>query len=375
MIDMRKDNKISIAMIATNLKLNGISSVIMTYVKYLNLDKYKLTLIVGAGVNAEYRAICQDRGVEIIELAPRKESPIGFYKGLFKILILHHFDAVHVHGSNASIGLELLIARLVGIKIRIAHSHNTTSTSMRLHNLMKPIFNWAYTDAFACGDLAGKWLFGSKNFTFIPNGIKLENFRFNKSIRNNKRKELGVQSNLLVGHVGRFNFQKNHLFILRVFKEILKLRPDARLLLVGKGPDFQIIKKEILKLKLSDNIIIYGVANEMGALYMAMDTFLFPSRFEGFPVTLIEAQVAGLPCIVSNVISREVKISSSLVFHSLSESPKLWAQAVVNNVTEIPRDVFYEKNILKLNEFDEKNVVLKLEKQYDLIFERIQNAK
>lgn len=372
---MRKDNKISIAMIATNLKLNGISSVIMTYVKYLNLDKYKLTLIVGAGVNDGYRAICQDRGVEIIELAPRKENSIRFYAGLLKSLILHRFDAVHVHGSNASIGLELLIARLLGVKIRIAHSHNTTSTNMRLHNLMKPIFNWSYTDAFACGDLAGKWLFGSKKFTFIPNGIKLENFRFSKSIRNNERKKLSVQSNLLVGHVGRFNFQKNHSFILRIFEEILELRHDAKLLLVGNGPDFQKIEKEILKLGLSDNVITYGETNKMEALYMAMDTFLFPSRFEGFPVTLIEAQAAGLPCVVSNVISKEVKISSSLVFHSLSESPKLWAQAVINSTTNTFRDDFYEENSSKLKEFDERNVVLKLEKQYDLIFERKKNAK
>lgn len=369
------NNKINIAMIATNLKLNGISSVIMTYVKYLNLDKYNLTLIVGKGVNDDYRMICQNRGVKIIELAPRKENSSKFYMGLFKVLIENHFDAVHVHGSNASIGLELLLARLARVKIRIAHSHNTTSTSMRVHKLMKPIFNRSYTNAFACGDLAGKWLFGSRKFIYIPNGIQLYKFKFHESTRDKEREQLGISNNFVIGHVGRFNFQKNHPFILAVFKEILKLKGNAKLLLVGNGPDFQKIKDEIVKLKLEDNVLVYGESKEMGPLYMAMDAFLFPSRFEGFPVTLIESQVSGLPCVVSNAISKEVKISNSLVFNSLDESPRIWAKSVINNLVKVPRDKFFEENLSKLQEFDEKNVVLRLEKQYDLIFERCKNAR
>lgn len=356
-------NKIKIAMVATNLKLNGISAVIMNYIDYIDLSKFDITLLVGQGVAQIYRQKCKKKDVKIIELPPRKEKPIAFYINLYKEFLLGHYRMVHVHGSNASIGMELLLAKLANIHIRIAHSHNTTSTSIRIHKLMKPVFNRVYTNGFACGYLAGRWLFDNKKFTIIPNGVRINDFIFNPKVRSKEREKLNLKGKYVIGHIGRFNYQKNHEFILKVFEKVLVVKPNAVLLLVGNGPDFRRFKKIIIKKGLEDKIILYGETNKAHELYMAMDSFLFPSRFEGFPVTLIEAQISGLPCLVSDVISGEVQLSSNLQFMSLGLSADKWAQKLVS-LSSDSRELFYIKHKSKINHYKIDNDVKILENEY-----------
>lgn len=360
-------SKTKIAMIATNLKLNGISSVIMNYIEYIDLTKFDITLIVGKGIAPVYRKKCKIKGVKIIELPPRKENPIAFYTSLYKQLILGHYTMVHVHGSNASIGMELLLAKLANIHIRIAHSHNTTSTSMRIHRVMKPIFDRVYTNGFACGSLAGKWLFGNNKFTIIPNGVKVKKFIFNYAVRNEERKKLNLTGKYVIGHIGRFNYQKNHEFILLIFEKFLKINPKAVLLLVGDGPDFDKFKEEVKVKGLQHKIILYGETNRAQNLYMAMDSFLFPSRFEGFPVTLIEAQISGLPCLVSNMISKEVKLSDNLQFMSLDTSADKWADKLGSMQFNSDRKQFYIDHKEIINNYRIDNDVKILENEYEKI--------
>lgn len=357
--------KLRIAMVATNLKMNGISSVIMNYIQYINLEKFDITLIVGKGIAPKYGYECEKKGVKIIELPPRKEKPIAFYCALYKVLNLGNYDIVHVHGSNASIGMELLLAKLSNIKFRIAHSHNTTSTNMKINNLMKPIFNHTYTSGFACCDLAGKWLFDDKKFTIIPNGVEIEKFKFSKKIREIQRNQLHINNKFVVGHVGRFNYQKNHIFILKVFKELIKYRPNVVLLLIGNGPNFEKVKRDIYKYKLEDNIILFGETNKVQELYMAMDCFLFPSRFEGFPVTLLEAQISGLPAVISDVITKDIQLSDNLVFMSLKNTPQEWAKKLANLMNSpVDRLNFYQEYQFRINKFRINDDVRILENKY-----------
>lgn len=368
--------RIRIAMVATNLKLNGISSIIANYISYLDMAKFEITLVVGQGVAPRFRNLCNERNVRIIEIAPRKEEPLKFYTQLFKVFIHENFDMVHVHGSNASIGAELFLAKLAGIKGRIAHSHNTTSTSMRIHKIMKPIFNISYTDGLACGELAGKWLFGKRPFTIIPNGVKINNFRFSLDLRNSMRKKLNLNGKFVIGHIGRFNYQKNHGYILKIFNEIYKINKNAILLLIGKGPDYEKIKSEISRSPFKSNVMLYGETNNPSSLYMAMDEFLFPSRFEGLPVTLVEAQMSGLPAVISDVITPEIKMSDKLKFMSLNASPKSWAQEVLSNKVDIKtREDFFKLNDSTISYYNIKKDVYSLEKEYNEIMERIKDGK
>lgn len=365
----KKKSVVSVAMVATNLELNGISSVIMNYVQYLDLNRFKITIIVGESVAPKYQRICNEKGIKVVILPHRKKDSKGFYLGLLKAFCKGKYDIAHVHGSNASIGLELFLAKIAGIKIRIAHSHNTTSTSMKIHKLMKPVFNMSYTDGFACGKKAGQWLFGNKKFVVIPNGVEVENFKFDQLIREKVRKDLGLSQEYIVGHIGRFNYQKNHEFILKAFEEVVNKRPDSRLLLVGDGPDYADFKEKVKESPAADKVILYGETNKPSDLYMAMDSFLFPSRFEGLPVTLIEGQITGLKCLVSDVITEEVKLSDNLEFCSLKDTPAHWAQKLLDIRSE-DRNSFYEKHQKEIMHYYVKNDVELLEKAYEKILDR-----
>lgn len=362
MFNSRKE-KISIAMVASNLELNGISSVIMNYIQYINLDKIDITLIVGKKVNPKYRKLCRERGVKIITLKNKRRNTKKFYFGLLKNFLTHQFDIVHVHGSSATIGLELFLAKISGIKVRIAHSHNTTSPNLKLHKLMKPLLKFSYTEGFACSKEAGKWLFDDQPFTVIPNGIEVNNFKFNNSVRETTRTKLKLGDSYVVGHIGRFNYQKNHEFIIKVFEEILKKRPNSRLLLVGNGPDYDKFKAQLAKKSYINKIILYGETNDTSGLYMAMDAFLFPSRFEGLPVTLIEGQISGLPCLVSDVITEDVRLSKNLQFCSLKKSSTYWADKLLN-LKPLKRNSFFYNHLKAIDHYYIKNDVKLLENKY-----------
>jgi len=229
------------------------------------------------------------------------------------------FSAIHAHMDRMS-GLVLRSARKYGIPVRIAHSHNTKSeggTASRVYkwlagaNIAKAATHYA-----ACSHAAGKWLFGGRSGKAViwPNGIDTEHFAFQPDVRSAVRNELGLDDHqLVVGHVGRFAPQKNHLGLLDIFAELVKARPDSMLLLAGDGALRTAIEERIQSLHLADKVKLLGVCPQIDRLLQAFDAMLFPSLHEGLPVTLIEAQGAGLPCIISDAITDEVDLGIGLV--------------------------------------------------------------
>lgn len=369
MIQLRT-NKIKLAIVANNLERNGISTVIMNYVSNFNLEKFDITILVGEKVIDTYRKRCESLGVKVKELPHRKEKTFSFYKKLYKELSRGNFDIVHVHGSNASIAIELFLAKINGVKIRIANSHNTTCTNMVAHKLMKPFFNMLYTDGMACGKLAGQWLFEQKEFTVIPNGFNTADFQFDNDLRKSVRKRLGLENKLVLGHIGRFNSQKNHEYILKIFGGVAKVNKDAILLLVGDGPDYLKVKSLVDRSPYKERIILYGETDMPKNLYMAMDIFVFPSRFEGLPVTLLEAQITGLPCIVSDKVTPEVKLSKWCKFLSIETTPDEWIDACLN-FKNLNRESFYKENIDRIQAYD----ISKNSKYLEKIYEDLLNKK
>ena len=226
--------------------------------------------------------------------------------------------------------LELISAVLGGAKLRIAHSHNTTSSNDKLSILLRPILNNLSNVRIACGIDAGKWMFGKKKFILLKNGIDMKKYKFDIKIREEVRSELNLDGTLVIGHVGSFNYQKNHHKLIEVFREMKKIRDDIKLLLVGDGEERKNIEKLLDKYGIKDNVIMYGISNEVPRLMHAMDVFVMPSRFEGLPCVLIEAQSLGLPCIVSNKISIESKFGENIQYFDLNESNKVWADAILN---------------------------------------------
>ena len=356
------NSKIRIAYITKNLVINGISTVILNYCKNINKEKFQITIIAGTPIADIYYKKFKEIGIKLVEIPSKTDNPGMYYWSLLRELSSKKYDQVHVHGNSATITAELLIAYLKGIKVRFAHSHNTTCNHVRIHCLLKPIFNRLYTYGFACSDMAGKWMF-SDRYVVIPNGFDIEMYKFNKEYREKVRKELNVKEyELLIGHVGRFNEQKNQTFLLELFKYIGKINPDSKLLLVGGGPDERKIREFVSKHPYQNRIKIYGESNEIQKLYNAMDIFVFPSRYEGLGIVLLEAQINGLQCVISDVIPKEAYITNNMTSLSLNHINE-WIDAI-SKIDLIKREnskIDYEK----VKQYDIRENVKVLEKYYE----------
>ena len=358
-------SKIKIAMLAGKFEVTGISVVIMNYCKALDKNKYDLTIIAGTPIAGQYVTEAEKFGIKIISLPSRHKAPFKHYLTLYKTLKAGQYDIVHDHGNSSMMAIELTIASLAGVKVRIAHSHNSVCPNIKLHRLLNPYFKNTYTKALACGTLAGEWLFGKNQFEVLPNGFNTREFIFNEKAREQFRQELHVENCFVIGHIGRFNEQKNQPFLLQVFKEIACHRKDAVLLLVGAGPDFESTKQLVIKHPYKDQIILYGETKNASDLYSTMDVFVLPSRYEGLPVVLLEAQISGLPCIVSDSVTKEVDFGK-IQWESLAKEPLIWADRILNTSVpgNIARQQYYQDNYSKIKKFDISYTVNQLDRIY-----------
>lgn len=361
-------------MIVNDLNITGISTVVMNYCINLNKSKFIVTIISGAPVNKLYKDFCLKSGIELVVLPKRKTDTVNYYCALWGTLKIKRFDIVHIHGNSATMAVELFISYLCGIKIRIAHCHNSTCNNQSIHKILSPLFKWLYTDGFACSILAGKWLFRKGEFEILPNGFEVNQFEFSRDKRKRMRNELNVENSYVIGHIGRFNDQKNQLFILEVFREYAKLNDKAVLLLVGTGPNYEIIKKDVNDHQYKDRIILYGETTDTPSVYSAMDLFIFPSKYEGLGIVAVEAQINGLPCIASQSVPVDVAIGNDICFCGLDDK-KRWIDFIkcyengFNTEKRLSaRKEFYSLYIDNIEKYNIKNNVDFLEHRYQELY-------
>jgi len=246
----------------------------------------------------------------------------------------NHYKIVHSHMDKMS-GFVLKYAKKAGIPVRIAHSHNTQSEGGFATKIYKEYagsnIEKSATHYLACSNSAAKWLFKNKadSSKLLKNGIETEKFTFSEKIRDEIREELVVEEDSLVlGHVGRFNHQKNHEFLIEIFNELKKVEPKAYLVLVGDGFLRSDIEGKVRKLGLEEKVKFLGVRSDINSLLQAFDLFVFPSFHEGLPVTLIEAQGAGLPCLISKNITNEVDMKMDLVKFLPINNKNVWVKEI-----------------------------------------------
>lgn len=322
------NQKIRVAMITNHFGITGIATVIMNYCKALDKSKYDLTIIAGKPIAEQYEKECKKFDITLIRLPSRQKEPKAHYMCLWKKLREGRYDIVHDHGNSSMMAIELTIAKFAGIKNRIAHSHNSTCPNIKVHKFLNPYFNKIYTKALACGKLAGDWLFGENNFEILPNCFQTDDFEFSQKVRNEIRKEINLENKFIIGHIGRINEQKNQEYLLKIFEKVALKSDDTFLLIVGNGPDSEKIKKKVSMHPFKNRIILYGETNNPAAFYSAMDVFVFPSRFEGLPVVLLEAQISGLPCVVSDKVTREVDFGD-INWLSIEGDAQQWADVII----------------------------------------------
>lgn len=311
-----------------SLAKNGIATCILNYYHAIDNSEIQMDIVAPNIVDKELKNDLKSNGSKVYELTMRKTSTVKYFLKLINIIRENKYDIIHAHGNSCTLAIEMIAALLGGCKVRIAHSHNTSCEYMKVHKLLRPLFNLTCTHGFACGEDAGRWLFRNKKFTVIKNGIDMAKYQYDEKIRNEYREKLNVKDEILIGHIGLFNYQKNHEFLIQVLLELQKNSlKKFKLMLIGDGELKASIEKLVQKFHLSEYVIFTGNVDNVTDYLQAIDMFLLPSRYEGLPYVLVEAQAAGLPCIVSDNVAREANLTDMLEFMSLSDS-KIWAQRI-----------------------------------------------
>lgn len=277
---------------------------------------------------------------------PKDKFLLQFALKLRAYLRTNHIDVVHIHGSSSGIILEALIAKIAGVRTVITHSHSSRGDHKIMHKLLRPVLAKMSDVHLTCGKLAGQWMYGSEDFSIIPNGIDTEKYLFSVQQRYEVRRELSIaDSEILIGHVGGFNAVKNQVFLVRLLHGLFsKGRTEFKLILIGRGTMMNDVRIEAERLGVAKNIIFTGQRQDIPQLMMAMDVFCLPSLYEGFPIVAVEAQAAGLPLFVSSTVSREISITPLVRYIPIDKGTELWEEAVLDVVKDkTNRDVYAQK--------------------------------
>ena len=321
-----------------SLNFGGSQAMIINLHKAIDKSKVQFDYVIDHPDHLHYASIVKELGGKIYTLPAFNGLNFFEVRKAWKIFFKDHpeYKILHSHVRSYAT-LYLPIAKKAGLKT-IIHSHNTSSGKG-----VKAVVKWFMQRGlrknvdyyFACSDVAGKWLFGEKitkqsNYHVLNNAIDVDKYAYSELSRKKIRDEFNLKNELVVGHVGRFHPQKNHSFLVDIFAEIHKKRPDSVLMLVGTGDLMESVKEKVSELKLDDCVIFTGSRADVNELLSAFDVFVFPSLFEGLPVTLVEAQAANLPIVCSESITKEVLVTNLVAMLSLSLNANAWADIVIS---------------------------------------------
>lgn len=341
-----------------------------------NLDKEKfnvsfLLLNPYEGQDDDLYEELKQQGYEFFCVPQNVKSYIDKYRFLCGFFRAHKFDIVHSHVILFS-GIVLTAAKKGNVPVRVAHSHTTKwnneeNLKYKLYKaFMRFLLSRNCNKKLACSTAAGEFLYGKKQYAesgiFIANGINFEKFEFSPERRRNFRKQFGISDNeLLIGHVGTIYRIKNQDFLIEIFAEILKLKPDSKLILVGEKVDVDPVAEKARRLNVIDKVIFTGQLNNVEDVYQAFDIMIFPSLHEALPVSLIEAQASKLPCLISDTVTSEVKYNNNVEFMSLKSGADEWA----NKAVELLRE---ERDKVEISLLKESYDLKKAEKQLEKIY-------
>lgn len=355
----------------------GTESYMMNYYRNIDRTKIQIDFIVHGNEKGVYDDEIKELGGEIYNVPVKSKDYIGNIKAIESILKTGKYKIIHSHMDAMSM-VVLKIAKKCGIPIRIAHSHNTQHhTKNKIKFILneyarKNICKYA-THLFACSEDAARWLFGDEainegNVKIINNAINIEKFKFNKKKRDILRENMCITDNFVIGHIGRFDYQKNHIFLLDIFKETLNYIPNAKLVLVGDGHLRKEIEKKIKDIGIEDDVILTGNVENVYELINTFDLFILPSLFEGLGIVLIEAQANGLPCIASNNVPKDVNLSNLVSFVDLNDTLRTW----VDKIIELKKENLNRENAYTVLESCGYNISIeakRLEKIYLSLYE------
>lgn len=310
----------------------GLATVMMNY--YDAMDKTGLSIDF-ASTNQppksdKYYSSLIDNGSRYFCLGDRKENLIKYLYNLKEVIEREKYDVVHVNGNSATLFLELSMAKICGVKVRIAHGHTTHSRHPIVHKILRSFLYPLCTHRIAVSNKAGEWLF-RKNYIVLNNAINVSKYTFDNNVRDDYRRRLGLNGCFVIGHVGKLYTPKNHTFLLDIVKSIEEYDKTVRLVLVGGGELERDLRAKSKILGIEDKTIFLGMRDDPECVIQAFDAFVFPSLYEGLGLALIEAQASGLNCFASDVVPVETKVTDSVFYISLKNVAKYWADTIMKN--------------------------------------------
>lgn len=316
----------------------GAENMIMNLYREIDRSKIQLDFLVHTRDRCFFDNEIELLGGNIYRVPYYKGKNYLSYKHALEEFFSTHPEISIVHGHLGSCAnIYLSVAKRFG-KYTIAHSHNT-KPKPSIKNLIYR-FNTLQVRRIAdffigCSDAAGLYRYGKRivdnsgKYTTLYNAINTDSFLYNSAIRQKIRSEFGISDEIVLGHVGRFNEQKNHEYLIRIMEEIVKITPSAKLLLVGDGNLKERITNLVKEKNLENNVIFTGLRHDVNNILQGMDCFVFPSLFEGLPVTVVEAQAASLPCVISDKITQEVKLTENVYFQSIEQDASEWVDPIL----------------------------------------------
>lgn len=312
----------------------GIENFIMNIYRNMDREKIQFDFILNMKKEVSYDEEIERMGGKIYYVTRKSQNPVKNFFEVRKIIKEHKYDTVCRHSDNAFTVVDLVAAKLAGAKRIIMHSHSTQTKNTGLHNFFRLWFPYVTTHRFACSKTAGKWMYGKKDFQVVPNAIDTEKFLYSEDIRNKMRKEWNVEDAHVYGHVGSFVYAKNHPFLMDVFYEISKQDEKAKLFLVGDGELRPEVEKKISQYNLEDKVVLTGRRMNVPDFLQMFDVLLFPSVYEGLPVSLVEAQTSGLHCLISDRITEEVILTDCAKNYSIDLGAETWAKKAMEIMKE-----------------------------------------
>lgn len=318
--------------VVTYMGRAGLETMLMNYYRNIDREKLQFDFLVHRDFEADYDAEILSLGGKIYRLPNLNPFSKTYLNALDAFFKEHsEYKIVHSHLDCMS-SIPLKYAKKHGVPIRIAHSHNSNQDKDLKYPLKliyrNKITKYA-TKLFACSKEAGQWMFKCDDFSVINNAINASEYVYSQELAKEARASLSIDSKTtVIGHIGRFAPQKNHDFLIDIFAAYKRKNPDSKLLLVGDGDLRERIKTKVTELQLSNDVVFTGIRNDVSSLVQAMDIFVMPSFNEGLPVSIIEAQASGLPCLVSDGVPFECAITDNVRSLPLSDSADIWCETI-----------------------------------------------
>lgn len=350
----------------------GVESYSINYFRNINRSKFQIDFAAHSIEKLNYKSEIEKCGSKVYIF------PKFSLKNVCKIMKQldlffkenSNYDIIHCNMANAS-PFYFYYARKNGIKIRILHSHQSKYAKNILHAIRNIPLIWLgkkmATNYVACTNDAGKFLFSKCYFTIISNAINIEKFSFSKSKRDEIRKRYNLNNKIVVGHVGRLSYEKNHNFMIEILYELKKINNDVILMLIGSGEEEINIREKINKLGLTNDVKFIGDVNNPEDYYQAMDVFLFPSFYEGLGIAAIEAQISGLPVVCNKKLPSDLNVTKSVIRLELKDYPQNWANMILKASKLTRKD---NTQILKNSNFNIQKETIKLENLYERLMEK-----